>query len=63
MKRHNATQFDLPCLADAFNLSAETALDGDRLAREAETRDRDRADSAKRQPPLLPPEPPAAARQ
>ena len=63
MKRHNAAQFDLPCLSEAFNLAAETALDGDRLAREAETRDRDRAESAKRQPPLLQVESPAIGRE
>ncbi|MEW6306977.1 MAG: hypothetical protein AB1705_26230, partial [Verrucomicrobiota bacterium] len=47
-RRHIAQQFEMP-VDGGFRLTTETAVDGERIAREKERQARDKAESAKGQ--------------
>ena len=52
-KKTPPPQFELPHADQAFNLATESTLDGDRLAREAEQRARDRQHAEQQQRALF----------
>ena len=48
-RRHKAQQFDLPVVGSEFNLRAEQTADGERITRERQQAEADRAEADKRQ--------------